>query len=363
MNIDRFQKNLLNWYTDHHRKLPWRKTSDPYAVWVSEIMLQQTRVDTAIDYYLRFMDRFPTPTHLAEADIQVVLKMWEGLGYYSRARNLHRAAAIIVSQYDGKVPDNPELFLRLPGVGDYTCAAVMSIAFGRSLPVVDGNVKRVLARLMEMDTPVNQHNAHRVFKKPAAKLLCTDEPATFNQAIMELGALICTPKAPRCKDCPISDFCLAYKNHTTAEFPKRNPSKKVPHRHIFIVVIRKNEKMLVVQRPLEGFLGGLWEFPSIPGLSTPAQPGDITKRIKKETGLEIEVNGTLTRIKHAYTHFTLTGDIYLSRYIKGRIRLHTAQAHRWVTFGSLKRLPLHKATHKFLEPLAASLRLDKNANL
>jgi A/G-specific adenine glycosylase len=355
MDLTRFRKNLLDWYADHHRRLPWRETSDPYAVWVSEIMLQQTRVDTAIPYYQRFMNRFPTPVHLAAADIQEVLKMWEGLGYYSRARNLYRAAAIIVSQFDGRVPDDPERFLALPGVGDYTCAAVLSIAFGRALAVVDGNVKRVLARLMEIETPVNRPNAHTVFKKPAARLLCPDNPSAFNQAMMELGALICMPRTPQCNNCPISDFCLAYQNRTTAVYPKRNPSKKSPHRHVFIVVIRKNDKLLVVQRPMDGFLGGLWEFPSTPGSFKSPQSDQIAEKIREKTGLTIEIKGKLTQIKHAYTHFRLTADVYMSRYVKGRVHMHTSQTHRGVTFGSLKRLPLHKATHKFLEPLAAFL--------
>ena len=356
MNVKRFRKNLLDWYAVHHRRLPWRETSDPYAVWVSEIMLQHTRVDTAIAYYQRFMERFPTPTQLAASDIQDVLKMWEGLGYYSRARNLHRAAGIIVSQFEGRIPDDPQRFLTLPGVGDYTCAAVLSIAFGKALPVVDGNVKRVIARLLEMGTPVNQPTAHAVFKEPAARLLCHDHPSEFNQAVMELGALVCIPKSPRCPNCPVSTFCLAHKNHTTGVYPKRRPPKKIPHRHTIIVVIQKKEKMLVVQRPMEGFLGGLWEFPSIPGSFKSPPAEQITGEIRGETGLTIEITEKLTRIKHAYTHFTLTGDIYMGRYIKGRVRLQTAKTHRWVTVGALKRLPLHKATHKFLEPLAAFLR-------
>ena len=233
------RKKLLGWYAAHQRRLPWRETSDPYAIWVSEVMLQQTQVATAIPYYHRFMERFPTPGHLAGANIQDVLKLWEGLGYYSRARNLHRAAAVVSSRFDGRLPDDPEMFQSLPGVGDYIAAAVMSIAFGRVLAVVDGNVKRVLSRLLEIDTPVNRSNAHKIFQAPAMDLICPKRPADFNQAIMELGALVCRPKHPDCASCPLADLCLAHQNGRTAEYPKRDVRPKVPHRHLAIAVILK----------------------------------------------------------------------------------------------------------------------------
>ncbi len=203
MQSEIVRKKLLDWYATHRRRLPWRATSDPFAIWVSEVMLQQTQVATAIPYYRRFMDRFPTPAHLAAADIQEVLKLWEGLGYYSRARNLYRAAGVVTARFNGQVPDDPEAFRSLPGVGDYICAAVLSIAFGRVLPVVDGNVKRVLSRLLEIDTPVNRSGAHKIFQVPAMELVCPKQPADFNQAVMELGALVCRPKNPDCVTCPL----------------------------------------------------------------------------------------------------------------------------------------------------------------
>lgn len=353
------REKLLGWYAANRRRLPWRETADPFAIWVSEVMLQQTRVATAIPYYLRFMDRFPTAKDLAGADIQKVLKLWEGLGYYSRARNLHRAAGLVVSRFSGRVPDDPDAFRSLPGVGDYIAAAVMSIAFNRVLAVVDGNVKRVLSRLLEIDTPVNRSGAHKIFRVPAMDLICPKQPAEFNQAMMELGALVCLPGNPDCGTCPLAGQCMAKQHRTTTNYPKRDVSKKVPHRHLAIGVIRKKGKMLAVRRPAEGFLGGLWEFPATPANRGYTKRTDIEEMMTAETGLEIAVDRRLTGIRHAYTHFTLTADVYLCRHVAGRVRLKTARGHRWVTMGSLLRLPLHKATHKFMDDLKEALVSEK----
>ncbi len=295
------------------------------------------------------------PASLAAADIQQVLKLWEGLGYYARARNLHRAAGLVVSRFKGRIPDDPELFRSLPGVGDYIAAAVLSIAFNRSMPVVDGNVKRVLARLLEMDTPVNRANAHQVFREPAMRLICPDRPADFNQAIMELGALVCRPKNPDCAHCPLRGHCLAHRHGTTATYPYRQRTPAVPLRHIAVAVIFKQGTMLVVQRPTDGFLGGLWEFPAVPVDGRKTDQGQIEARLEAETGLKIEIERPLTHIRHAYTHFKLSADVFLARFLSGRVRLDSAQGHRWVTLRALTGLPLHKATHKFIEALAATI--------
>jgi A/G-specific adenine glycosylase len=345
------RQQLIDWYATHHRRLPWRETTDPYAIWVSEVMLQQTQVAAVIPYFHRFMDRFPSVRHLAQADLQDVLKQWEGLGYYSRARHLHRAAGMVVSRYNGRVPDDPVAFRSLPGVGDYIAAAVLSIAFGRVLPVIDGNVKRVLSRLLEIDTPVNQNNAHKIFLGPARDLICPQQPADFNQAMMELGALICRPQTPDCKICPLCNRCQANRHHTTAQYPKRIASRRIPHRHLAFGVILKKGKMLAVQRPEAGFLGGLWEFPAMAADRQPMKKKDIEQGMAAETGLTVSVDRRLTRIRHAYTHFTLTADVYLCQYLAGRVRLHNTHGHRWVTLQSLMRLPLHKAIHKFLNLL------------
>jgi A/G-specific adenine glycosylase len=205
-DIARLRRRLLSWYDVHRRDLPWRRTREPYRIWVSEVMLQQTQVRTAIPFYRRFLQQFPTPAHLARADEQSVLKCWEGLGYYARARNLHRAAARVAAS-GGRVPDEWDAFRALPGVGNYIAAAVLSIAYGRPHAVVDGNVKRVLARLLALDLPVNAPAALRAFQAEAERLLDRRRPGDYNQALMELGALVCTPRAPDCGGCPQDTQC------------------------------------------------------------------------------------------------------------------------------------------------------------
>ncbi|MCP4575420.1 MAG: A/G-specific adenine glycosylase, partial [Deltaproteobacteria bacterium] len=209
--MNRIQKKLLDWYKKHHRSLPWRNTSDPYGIWVSEVMLQQTLVKTVIPYYNRFLSAFPEPEALAEADLQKVLKLWEGLGYYARARNLHRAAREIMEFHGGAVPKDRTLLKALPGIGDYIAAAVSSIAFGKPHAAVDGNVKRVLARFHKTALPINDPASGKVFRNAAEAFLEKSNPGEFNQAMMELGALVCTPKNPSCHDCPLARECRAFK--------------------------------------------------------------------------------------------------------------------------------------------------------
>ncbi len=348
VNTTSLRRDLLNWYRANRRSLPWRETADPYSIWISEIMLQQTQVATVIPYYRRFMDRFPSPGHLAAADLQEVLKLWEGLGYYSRARHLHRAAGIVASRHNDRLPDDPAALRALPGIGEYTAAAVLSIAFGQVVPVVDGNVKRVLARLLEIDTPVNKSGAHGRFVGPARELICPRHPAEFNQAIMELGALVCRPKNPACDRCPLAGWCQACRHHTIERFPTRIAARKKPLRKLIYGVVFKNGKLLVGQRPEEGLLGGLWEFPSIATGRQPLSTGEIERVLAAEIGIAVNVDKRLTSIRHAYTHFTLSADVYLLTYTAGRVRWQSVQSRRWVSFSQLRRLPTHKAIHKFL---------------
>jgi len=353
------RRRLLSWYTVHRRRLPWRETSDPYAIWVSEVMLQQTRVDTAIAYYLRFMKRFPTVSLLAQADLQEVLKLWEGLGYYSRARNLHRAAGIVVDRFKGSVPDNPSDFRSLPGVGDYIAAAVLSIAFNQALPVVDGNVKRVLARLFEVEAPVNRSSAKRIFTKLADALLDAGEPAAFNQAIMELGALVCRPKNPDCAGCPLGGDCRAYAGGTVAEYPKRDRRAPVPEHRIAVGVVMKNGLLLITRRKPEGLLGGLWVFPG--GKLSSGQKGaaGCRRNVRKKTGLGVEVLDRIARVRHAYSHFKIILDAFACRYVDGDIALNGPVDHRWIRLEELEQYPLPRAVQKMLPELAEYIRLNE----
>lgn len=355
--IQKFQQALLKWYQRHHRSLPWRETGDPYCIWVSEVMLQQTQVNTVIPYYHRFIERFPCIKDLAESNIQEVLKSWEGLGYYSRARNLHEAAKRVLDQYKGNLPETPAEFQNLPGVGDYINAAVQSIAFNHPLPVVDGNVKRVLARLFQMEEPVNQSTTHKVFKEKADKLLAASQPGTFNQAIMELGATICKPARPLCPKCPVRGYCAAFREGNTGQYPKRLISRPVKEHHIATAVVRKNGRLLITLRKPDGLLGGLWEFPGGKVLKNES-PEDACKReIKEEVNLDIKIESHLTMIRHAYTHFKIKMDVFLCTYASGKIRLNGPVDFKWIRPENITNYPFPGANHKFFPALFDALSL------
>ena len=349
--LENIHTPLLTWYDQNHRELPWRKTSDPYSVWVSEVMLQQTQVKTVIPYYQRFLNTFPTIRDLAASDLQAVLKMWEGLGYYGRARNMHRTSRIIVQDYHGKFPDTWKHIHNLPGIGDYIAAAVLSIAFNHRYAVVDGNVKRVLARLLRIDTPVNKVSAGNMFKKQADRLLYKPEPGKYNQAIMELGALICTPYSPLCGTCPVQSTCKAYQSSTVDIYPRRVKAKKTPLYNIAIGVVLKNNRVLITQRRNDGLLGGLWEFPGgkIKEGETPAAA--CIREIKEETGLKIAVHEYLTQVKHAYTHFKIIVDVYICDYVSGIVALNGPVDYHWITLEQIDDYPFPRANHKFIPRL------------
>lgn len=280
---------LIHWYQRNHRHLPWRETKDPYPIWVSEVMLQQTQVKTVLPYYHEFLSVFPDLDHLANADLQDVLRVWEGLGYYARARNLHRAAKVILEAYSGRIPSTWSEFRKLPGVGDYIAAAVQSIAFEQSHAVVDGNVKRVLARLLKIGAPVNKSASAKTFKKASSDLMDSLQPGIFNQAIMELGATVCKPQNPHCSICPLQSFCLAYQSHKVDEYPKRVKSKPIPKYQIAVGVVRKNNRYLITQRNPEGLLGGLWEFPGGKVREQEGAEKACVREIMEEVNLRVEI--------------------------------------------------------------------------
>lgn len=357
-DIRRFRERLLIWYRQNQRTLPWRATADPYLIWVSEIMLQQTQVATVLPYYDRFCSRFPTVAHLAEASQEEVLKLWEGLGYYARARNMHRAAQMIVDRFSGRVPDDPKAIRQLPGVGDYIAAAVLSIAFGKVFPVIDGNVKRVLARTHLLEAPVNTPASYKQFRVLADRLICTKSPGDFNQAMMELGALVCKPRVPLCSCCPIGDFCLAYRDGKTAAYPKRQQSKAIPERNLVAGIVLRNGRMLITRRASEGLLGGLWEFPGGEiGLGESADEACL-RRIEETTGLTVGMPKHLTQVRHTYTHFKAVMDVYVCRNRKGRVRLRGPIDYRWIRFNEIERLPFPGIHHKIFPELREALIPD-----
>lgn len=349
--LEPIRKALNNWYLAALRPLPWRSTGDPYAIWVSEVMLQQTQVITVIPYYHRFLERFPDLESLASADQEAVLKLWEGLGYYARARNLHKASAIVLSEFGGKVPETYKAFRSLPGVGEYIAAAVLSIAFGKPYAVVDGNVKRVLARLFLLAAPVNVAASHKVFKEKADLLLDADAPQVFNQAMMELGATVCTPKNPLCGECPVRTFCAALKAGETDGYPKRKETKKVPEHQLAVAVIGKDGKLLITRRQENGLLGGLWEFPGGRLKTRETAEDACIREIRNAVNLEIEVLSHLTRVRHAYTHFRIVVDVFRCEYLAGEVELDGPSDHRWILPAQIGDFPFHGANHKFIPML------------
>ena len=347
-DIPRFRQDLLSWFKTHHRKLPWRETKDPYQIWVSEVMLQQTQVKKVVGYYQKFIDKFPTLQHLAEAELQDLLKCWEGLGYYARARNLRKAAKVIVGEMGGEVPTDYPTFRKLPGVGDYIVAAVQSIAFNRPYAVVDGNVKRVLARLLLIDAPVNQSASAKVFQEKADTLLDGDAPGQFNQAMMELGATICRPKSPLCVVCPVNSFCCAFQTARQNEFPVRIKSKPMPEYHIAVGVISKGEHVLITQRQAEGLLGGLWEFPG--GKVKVGETAEVAcvRELQEGMNLCVESVEFLTRVRHAYTHFKIVVDVFRGRYQSGAVVLNGPVDYRWIRIDEIDQYPFPRVNHKFI---------------
>jgi A/G-specific adenine glycosylase len=347
----RFRRRLTGWYAADKRELPWRKTTDPYRIWVSEVMLQQTQVTTVIPYYHRFLQRFPGIHDLARADLQEVLKSWEGLGYYGRARNLHKAAGIIIQQCQGIIPDRWEHFHALPGVGDYIAAAVLSIAFEMPYPVMDGNVKRVLSRLLLLQDPVNQAASTKRFREAASQFLDRRRPGEFNQAMMELGALVCRPQAPLCSSCPAKNLCLANQAGRVTEFPKKVKKGPTPQYPIVAGVVFKNGKVLITRRRPEGLLGGLWEFPGGKIRDGETPEAACMRELKEEVNLTITIDSRLCRVRHAYTHFRIVMDVFCCSVTSGRVRLKGPVDHRWIRLDQIADYAFPKANHKFVRQL------------
>ncbi len=346
---------LHRWYRRSARDLPWRRSRDPYAVWVSETMLQQTRVDTAVPYYERWMAALPTVDALARAGDEQVLRLWEGLGYYARARNLSRAAREVRERFGGRIPADPDQLRTLPGVGAYTAAAVASIAFGRDVAAVDGNVRRVLARLAAVAGPARRPPASRTLEALAAALLPPGTARVHNQAVMELGALVCTPRDPACAACPVAGPCRARAAGRPEAYPERTQKKTVPHHRVAVgIVCRDDGRVFIDRRPYGGLLGGLWEFPG--GKIEPGEtPEDALHReLDEEFGLRVAVEGALGPVPHAYTHFRVTLHPFLCRFASMVPRAGEGRPWQWVPGDALDRYPMPRANRKILAQLRTS---------
>ena len=338
-------ERLLSWYRINRREMPWRDHPDPYAVWVSEIMLQQTRVDTVRGYFVRFLEAFPTVRTLAEAPEQAVLKKWEGLGYYSRARNLRRAAQILMEQ-GGAWPRSAEAWATLPGVGPYTAAAIASICFGACEPVVDGNVIRVFARYLGWEDDFRTRLSR---EKLAAWLrphvMRSPAPGEFNQAMMDLGATVCTPRIPTCAVCPLRRSCQARREGRQTAYPVKPKSQAIPVRHSIAARVRDARgRVLFTQRVDEGLLKGLWELPSVE-VTNSATGRDAQRALRRLTGLRAARVRCVGTIRHAFSHFRLVMRVYELTEISGLLDTGRQPPAR---FAQPARLPLTTATRRAL---------------
>jgi A/G-specific adenine glycosylase len=352
--------SLLRWWDEGHTLLPWRENPDPYAIWVSEIMLQQTQIATVIPYYGRWMQRFPTVFALARVSLDEVLKQWEGLGYYSRARNLHAAAQIVVADYDGKLPRSDAELIKLPGIGRYTAGAIASIAFDQPVPILDGNIIRILSRLTDLADDVTKTATKKKLWQLAAGLVPQQRPGAYNQALMELGQHRCRPAAPLCSQCPLAAICLARERGTEQKRPVRPPRKRTPHYDVVAGIIWRAEEQsatapfLIAQRPLDGLLGGLWEFPGGKQEGGETLQQALRREIHEELAIDIAVGVQLATVKHAYTHFRITLHAFHARALSNNPKHIGVANHAWVTLADLDAYAFAAADHQIIAALRAS---------
>ena len=344
------RSGLLEWYSIQGRDLPWRRSRDPYAIWVSEIMLQQTQVKTVIPYYDRWLAQFPTLQTLASADQQQVLKLWQGLGYYARARNLHRAAQDIVSQHHGIFPTDLPTAVSLPGIGRTTAGGILSAAFDQPTPILDGNVKRVLARLVALSVPTSKAIAQ--LWQLSIALLDPAHPRDFNQAWMDLGATVCLPRSPLCDRCPWQPHGGAFHQGIQTEIPMTETRAPIPRKMIGVAVIWNDAgQILIDRRKPNGLLGGLWEFPGGKVELGETIPDCIQREIQEELGIEIEVGDRLIIIDHTYSHFHVTLNVHHCKHLSGEPQAIECDEIRWVELADLDSYPFPKANLQIIEAL------------
>jgi A/G-specific adenine glycosylase len=349
-----FVPGLLAWYEADARDLPWRVDCSPYGTWVSEVMLQQTQVDTVIPYFQRWMDRFPDVQSLAAADEQEVLSCWEGLGYYSRAHNLHRTAKILVGENGGKLPQTVRELEQLPGIGPYTAAAIASIAFNQDAAAVDGNIRRVLARVFNVQEPARSREGLKKLWSLAEENLPPGRASAYNQALMDLGSIICTPQKPKCSICPIEPFCQARALGVQEERPVKMPRKRSPHHTVTAAVILRDGRVLLAQRLKGGLLGGLWEFPGGTLEESDKDLQDcLIREIREELGVGVHVGAPFGKYNHAYTHFKISLYAFLCE-LEGHAQPQNleSEALAWVRVSELADYPMGKVDRQIARKLA-----------
>lgn len=331
--MEKFHDNILSWFQEHARSLPWRETYDPYHVWISEIMLQQTQMDRVVVYFDRWITRFPDIASVAGADEDEVLRFWEGLGYYARAKNIMRTARILQKKYQASLPTDHAQLLALPGIGKYTAGAIMSIAFNKEFPLVDANIERLFARLFNLAEPLKEKKSRSFIWKKAKELLPKGKARLFNQALMELGALVCIARNPRCKICPISGYCQAF----ALDIIRKRPVLKKTPQTIFIEmatgILQKNDKIYIQKRKPHGVWPNLWEFPG--GRLEPGETPEmaLVREYFEETEFAVGTLRKITTVQHSYTIYRVTLHCYFCSLLENGLEpvLHGPQDYRWVT--------------------------------
>ncbi len=348
MDKKSFVEDLLLWFRQNKRDMPWRETKDPYHIWISEIMLQQTRVETVRDYYQRFIQNFPTVEDLATASEESVLKSWEGLGYYSRGRNLHRAAKLVIQEFGGKVPNQLKELQRLPGIGDYTAGAILSIAFNQPIPAVDGNVLRVFSRLYCIEKDIMEKTTVEEIRRLVKELMPAQDCGDFSEALMELGALICNARNPKCGFCPVQGHCISHREEKAVELPIRISKTKVKKLKMGIFWIRFENQILVKKNPEQGLLAGLWALPTF-SLTEEKNQEAVLERLKEGIPkiTTIEYSG---KASHIFTHQRWDIDIYLASCSTKEFPDHRG-IYKWVNEEQLKELALPTLYRKIVKKL------------
>jgi len=360
-NTGPFGRAVLRWFRKHGRKLPWRESPDPYRVWVSEIMLQQTRVETVIAYYQRFLKRFPDVQSLAAAGIDEVLQLWEGLGYYRRARSLHAAARIVVQEYAGQVPLVPEDLLKLPGIGRYTAGAILSIANDQRQPILEGNTIRLHSRLVACQQDIDDAKTRNRLWSFADAIIPGKHAGDFNQALMDLGSTICKQSGPDCPNCPVVNFCAAFRRGSQHSIPRRNGRVIYEDLYETALIVQRRKKILVIQRGPDEWWSGLWDFPRVrlnqlseksPGFPTPGDSQLVRENLLEQFGLRGKSQPTGIQLKHAVTRYRITLECLAISDVSGRIK--SGMNCKWQTPGQICQLALTTSARRIVKSLEQS---------
>ena len=337
---------LLKWYYHQNIQMPWRANTQPYRIWISEIMLQQTQVNTVIPYYNKWMKKYPTVKDLSKAALDDLLYLWQGLGYYNRVESIYKASKIIQKNYNGEIPNSYEKLITLPGIGDYTASAILSIAYNQYIVPIDGNIKRIVARFNHYATTSNKLDEYKEYTK---RLINKNKIGDSIQGLMDLGRTICKPKIPICNVCPINRKCLSHISGDVDKYPQKKLRKQIPTYNVVVGLIMKNKKFLISKRPKKGLLSNLWELPGGKMKLKENKKICLKREIKEETDIQIKILNEVGTVKHQYSHFGVIITLFKCQYVSGIAKPHASQDVKWISFNQKKQFAFPKATHKLFQ--------------